>query len=237
MKFYQKKKEDLYKVYYDTPNQPILLGKEDNERILQRKNNEIFSRIFKELDSDEDNYISSYLINTKRSPPEVIKILQPLLSELNEDKQFLDEEDFVVTMNKFFEILSKEERDILINAYKTKRTKSLLNKNNNHFTPFNNMNNAQKKKYNKKRKISNYSNRLASQHDKKFLKMFDNYLKAYNENNRNQVFFDNNHNIQKMNMKRNDFFNNTPMSLLNKTNDNFSMICNYNYDNYIKNLN
>ena len=143
---YQKKKEDLYKVYYETPIQPILLGKEDNERILQRKNNEIFSRIFKELDSDEDNYISSYLINTKRSPPEVIKVLQPLFSELNEDKQSLDEEDFIVTMNKFFEILSKEERDILINAYKPKRARSLLNKNNNNFIPFNNSNKNEKKK-------------------------------------------------------------------------------------------
>ena len=236
---YQKNKEDLYKKYYETPIQPILLGKEGNERILQKKNNEIFSKIFKELDSDEDNYISSYLINTKRTPKEVLKILQPLLSELNEDKQFLDEEDFIVTMNKFFEILSKEERDILLNAYKPKRSKSsFMNYNNN-----NNNNNSNKNKKNnnnnfyKKRKISNYSNRLASQHDKKFQRMFDNYLKTYNENNRNQIFFDNKHNIQRMNMKRNDFFNTTPMSVLGKNNDNFSMICNYNYDNYIKSLN
>ena len=106
-----------------------------------------------------------------------------------------------------------------------------------------NNNNSNKNKKNnnnnfyKKRKISNYSNRLASQHDKKFQRMFDNYLKTYNENNRNQIFFDNKHNIQRMNMKRNDFFNTTPMSVLGKNNDNFSMICNYNYDNYIKSLN
>ena len=79
-KKYERNKIDLYNKFYNNENKFIQLGKE-SEKILQKKNDEIFTLIFKELDSDEDNYISPNLINTNNTPKEVLKIIEPLLND------------------------------------------------------------------------------------------------------------------------------------------------------------
>ena len=79
-KKYERNKIDLYNKFYNNENKFIQLGKE-SEKILQKKNDEIFTLIFKELESDEDNYISPNLINTNNTPKEVLKIIEPLLND------------------------------------------------------------------------------------------------------------------------------------------------------------
>ncbi len=120
-KKYERKKQDLYKKYYNkNENKFIQLGKE-SEKILQKKNDEIFTLIFKELDSDQDNYISPNLINTNNTPKEVLKIIEPLLNELIEDKQTLDQSYFIQAMNKLYNNISIEDKYLINDIYRNKR--------------------------------------------------------------------------------------------------------------------
>ena len=226
------------------PKEKGILSKSDNENskinkikkpdinkvILQNKINEIFLKIFKDLDSDEDDYISSYSINLKNIPKEVLKILQPLISELNKDKQeFLYKEEFIIYMNQLYEKKSQEEKNILLNAYKTKRSRSLFtNNDNDNIRNKHKIRNFNNNNFNQ-RKISNFSNRLATQYDEKFEKIFDIYRKN-KENNKKEIFFDN-----KKTNAFNYFSNINQLSSTHKKNDTFSLICNYKFNNYIKN--
>ena len=221
-KKYERKKQDLYKKYYNNDeNKFIQLGKE-SEKILQKKNNEIFSLIFKELDNDQDNYISSNLIYTKKTPKEVLKIIHPLLDELIEDKQTLNEDDFIEAMNKLYDNISNDEKYLLNNIYRRKRglsSKNYIYKNN--IT----IDNSKKNLKYLKPTINNKSKKLASVHDKKVEKEYNDYLNTFNLLNHNQLNFDNeNHkNIKILNLNKNEFFHSkSKKNILKNNTHNFS---------------
>ena len=67
---------------------------------MERINNNIFSKIFKELDSDEDNLITPININLNNLNDEIKRIINPLIEELREDNQTLEENEFIDAMNK-----------------------------------------------------------------------------------------------------------------------------------------
>ena len=224
-KKYERKKQDLYKKYYNkNENKFIQLGKE-SEKILQKKNNEIFSLIFKELDNDQDNYISPNLIYTKKTPKEVLKIINPLLDELIEDKQTLNEDDFIEAMNKLYDNISNEEKYLLNNIYRRKRGLSSKN-----YIYKNNIENHQKNKKYLKPIINDKSKKLASIHDKKVEKEYDEYLNTFN------ILKFNNLNLNKkdakdLNLNRSDFFQNKSKKKLAKDNTNYIYsICNNTFD-------
>ena len=204
-KKYERKKQDLYKKYYNkNENKFIQLGKE-SEKILQKKNNEIFSLIFKELDNDQDNYISPNLIYTKKTPKEVLKIINPLLDELIEDKQTLNEDDFIEAMNKLYDNISNDEKYLLNNIYRRKRglsSKNYIYKNN--IT----IDNSKKNLKYLKPTINNKSKKLANIHDKKVEKEYNDYLNTFNILNYNQLNFDNDNskNIKILNLNKSEFF-------------------------------
>ena len=224
-KKYERKKQDLYKKYYNKErNKYIQLGKE-SEKILQKKNNEIFSLIFKELDNDQDNYISPNLIYTKKTPKEVLKIINPILDELIEDKQTLNEDDFIEAMNKLYDNISNEEKYLLNNIYRRKRGLSSKN-----YIYKNNIENHQKNKKHLKPTINDKSKKLASIHDKKVEKEYDEYLNTFN------ILKFNNLNLNKkdakdLNLNRSDFFQNKSKKKLAKDNTNYIYsICNNTFD-------
>ena len=199
-KKYERKKKDLYKKYYNNDeNKFIQLGKE-SEKILQKKNNEIFSLIFKELDNDQDNYISPNLIYTKKTPKEVLKIINPLLDELIEDKQTLNEDNFIEAMNKLYDNISNDEKYLLNNIYRRKRglsSKNYIYKNN--IT----IDNSKKNLKYLKPTINNKSKKLASIHDKKVEKEYNDYFNTFNQLNFDN---DNNKNIKILNLNKSEFF-------------------------------
>ena len=65
---------------------------------MERINNNIFSKIFKELDSDEDNSIMP--INLNNLNDEIKRIINLLIEELREDNHTLEENEFIDVMNK-----------------------------------------------------------------------------------------------------------------------------------------
>ena len=211
-KKYERKKQDLYKKYYNkNENKFIQLGKE-SEKILQKKNNEIFSLIFKELDNDQDNYISPNLIYTKKTPKEVLKIINPLLDELIEDKQTLNEDDFIEAMNKLYDNISNDEKYLLNNIYRRKRglsSKNYIYKNN--IT----IDNSKKNLKYLKPTINNKSKKLANIHDKKVEKEYNDYLNTFNILNYNQLNFDNDNskNIKILNLNKSEFFQSKPKNI------------------------
>ena len=211
-KKYERKKQDLYKKYYNkNENKFIQLGKE-SEKILQKKNNEIFSLIFKELDNDQDNYISPNLIYTKKTPKEVLKIINPLLDELIEDKQTLNEDDFIEAMNKLYDNISNDEKYLLNNIYRRKRglsSKNYIYKNN--IT----IDNSKKNLKYLKPTINNKSKKLANIHDKKVEKEYNDYLNTFNLLNYNQLNSDNDKskNIKILNLNKSEFFQSKPKNI------------------------
>ena len=226
---YKRNKDDLFRKYYNFENKPIQLGKE-SEKILQKKNDEIFSLIFKELDSDQDNYISPHLINLNNTPKEVLKIIDPLINELIEDKQTLDENDFIQAMNKLYYNISNEDKYLINDIYRKKRGLSTR-------IYYCKVNHNLKK--NIKPIINNKSRKLASIHDKKIERKLKDCLKSANKHNYGQLYLDKKNQIKTLTQNKSEFFQINKKKILNNNNNNnhFSKICNYTFDNYVKNLN
>lgn len=198
-------------------NPPVI--KNQTSKIINKINTQAFINLFRELDSDEDNLISPLNINTKRTNQEILRIIQPLITELKEDQHILDESDFIEAMYNLYKEISYYDRHLLINTYKNKQ-------------------NLQKKNYfnsalpnNYKPKINTNATRLAKKYDNKVEKMFDTYLKTYTNNNSNRM------NMNNYNINRSEYFKSDPLRNLHSCGSNFTSITNVTFDNYLKNLN
>jgi hypothetical protein len=209
---------------------------------MERINNNIFSKIFKELDSDEDNLITPININLNNLNDEIKRIINPLIEELREDNQTLEENEFIDAMNKLYKELSIKDKHIILNTYKNKPNGNNFNNTKNTVNYLKNSKNKNKKNninFNNKPKINQKSKKLAKIYDKKMYKKFDNYNKTYNNIDYNKIYYDNN-NIFANKNKKDDYFKCSAMQQLNKNNKNnkeFNSICEYTFDNYLKSLN
>ena len=225
-KKYERNKIDLYNKFYNNENKFIQLGKE-SEKILQKKNDEIFSLIFKELDSDQDNYISPNLINTNNTPKKVLKIIEPLLNELIEDQQTLDENDFIQAMNKLYYNISNEDKYLINDFYRNKRGLNLRI----YYCKI-----KQNNKKNIKPTINKKSKQLATIHDKKVEKKLNNYF-INHKFNFSQLYLEKNNQIKTLSQNKSEFFQINKKKIFNNNYNHFSKISNYTFDNYVKNLN
>ena len=160
--------------------------------------------------------IGLLLLNTKRTPSSIMKIIKPLLDELREDNHILDENDFIDAMTNLYNEINYYDRHLLINTYRTKKTMNYFNKPMVKTpTLYNN--------YEYKPKINNNATRLAKKYDRKIEKMFDSYMKTYSNNN-----------SRYNGINRSQYFRCDPL----KSNEsNFTSITNCTFDNYLKNLN
>ena len=227
-KKYNLDKEELFKKYYNkNNNEPMIFAKKQNERIINETRIRAFKNLFNDLDGDQDNYINSININTNKIPKSVFIIIEPLLNELKIDNQSLNEEEFVIAMNKLFKDISSIDRRTIINIYsnnkKIKRNISVCNSFLNdkikyrYLTPDN---------YNKNKAnqyTNNNTNKLAFKHYKKIRLMFDVLYKMDNKKN--------NYNKNKKE-KKGKYFGIEP-----NDDENFNYICNCTFNNYIKKLN
>lgn len=73
-----------------------------------------FRKIFKQLDSDNDNIISYDKIELNTIPNEVINVLLPILNELKEEKESLNENEFILACDQLFKIIDFQGRKLLI---------------------------------------------------------------------------------------------------------------------------
>ena len=130
-KKYNSNKEKLYQYYYNNTNEPHIFSKVESEKLLNEANNKAFSNLFNELDSDQDNLITSFHINLNNIPNNILKIIEPLLIELKEDNQTLNQDEFIKAMTKLFENISSTERRQIINEYNNRRQRNISDKNDN----------------------------------------------------------------------------------------------------------
>ena len=116
-KKYNSNKEKLYNKFYNNINEPHFFSKVQSKKYLNEANYKAFSNLFNELDSDQDNLITSLSMNLSNIPNNILKIIEPLLVELKEDQQTLNQEEFIKAMSKLFENISSTERRQLISEY------------------------------------------------------------------------------------------------------------------------
>jgi hypothetical protein len=70
------------------------------------------------LDGDHDKKISLREITIDRVPSDVLKIIEPLIEELNTLESgtgFIDKEEFVDAMLRLYQTLNSKEKDDLLN--------------------------------------------------------------------------------------------------------------------------
>jgi hypothetical protein len=123
-KKYNSNKEKLYNKYYNNINEPHFFSKVQSTKYLNEANYKAFSNLFNELDSDQDNLITSLTMNLSNIPNNILKIIEPLLVELKEDQQTLNQDEFIKAMGKLFENISSTERRQLISEYNNTRQKN-----------------------------------------------------------------------------------------------------------------
>ena len=207
---YNLKRQNLYNKYYENRGKPQFYNKIKNEKIINETNKKAFSNLFNILDSDQDDLITSVSININNIPENIYKIIEPLLIELKEDNQTLNQDEFIKAMNKLFENISFSKRRELINEYNKYNITSKTTRYNNNY-----------KEINKKKILNKNTNKLAEKHYLKMQKMMNIYDKEYNKSFYNKTSKNN----------YNHFF------IDNAKNNKFSSINNCTFNNYLKNLN
>ena len=240
-KKYNLDKENLYNKFYEQNYEPIFYSKKISDKLINESNRKAFSNLFNVLDSDQDDLITSVSINLNNVPQKILKIIEPLLIELKEDNQTLNQDEFIKAMNKLFENISFTDRREIINEYNNYNTKKQTNENNKILerecknynfnfsrpkTPVfisynNNYNNIKEKKV-----VNKNTNKLAEKHFMKMQKMMDVYNNKYNKKSNKK----NNNSLYNKTSNSNFFTNDIK-------NSKFSSINNCTFNNYLKNLN
>ena len=103
-KKYKKEKTDLIEKYYQSQNKKPEFYEINNE-IINKKKEKSLKKIFKLLDSDCDNRITSSNICTSRLPKNILNILEPIFNELKEGNESLNEFEFVFVCEKLYHSL------------------------------------------------------------------------------------------------------------------------------------
>ena len=81
---------------------------------------QVFTQIFRVLDSDHDNQISANAINIAALPAETVKALKPIFEELDDMQEGINEIEFVEAAGRLYEILDPASRTQLIATFKSK---------------------------------------------------------------------------------------------------------------------
>ena len=264
---YKKKLIELTNMYNNNinnsktnPNTTNTQFNVNNNKIIDRVNCEAFSNLFKVLDSDEDGVISQMHMNTKKLSPEVYRIIEPIINEIKEENQKLEESDFVDAMCNLYEDIRYYDRHLLINTFKNiKNTKIKQHStNNNNTCSFNhnykNNNNVIRKGINMDHQRKDGRMLVYKNEDKKYNTNYTfkpvinanahKYAKRYDE--KQQQMFNKylslynsssnkfNSNREKGYINRAEYFKDNNNS--NNNNMNFNSLRNCTFDNYVKNL-
>ena len=138
-KKYEQEKNFLAEKFYQEQNKPPQIS-DSTQEIINKKKEKCFKQIFRVLDSDEDNQISSTHMNLSKLPKNIYKILEPIFSELKEENETLNEVEFIFVCEQLYLSLSWNEKRELTNFQdiikrNEKKEKILKEKNNFSFEP------------------------------------------------------------------------------------------------------
>ena len=76
----------------------------DSEFLFYKKKEDLFKGIFKVLDGDQDDCISTLNIDTRRLPNKIKSILDPIFFELREENETLNQTEFVRACEHLYEV-------------------------------------------------------------------------------------------------------------------------------------
>ncbi len=88
--------------------------------MLHKIKQQSFARLFDELDSDQDNLISRYCLNINALDMTMKNILNPIITELKQENETLNKDEFIKTMCHMYEMLNMDDRNYLISYYRNK---------------------------------------------------------------------------------------------------------------------
>lgn len=111
------------------PYAPVELdaGKKTQE-IVERKRIEKFQEIFNKLKPDSFGRLHSASITCKELGPELVRVLDPLLVEIQEAKSFVTFKEFCDSMGNLLKILTPVEKDVIFLKRKKEEVKVLHQK-------------------------------------------------------------------------------------------------------------
>lgn len=120
-KFFENKKEKQEKIKESIENlTKIKKVSHNSEEINQKNKKECFENMFNFLKDSEENLIRYNPVLEKKLEnlkPGVRTILEPVVSELKEDKYFLNKEEFLLVIEQLYMMLNVDERRRLIDWY------------------------------------------------------------------------------------------------------------------------
>jgi hypothetical protein len=82
--------------------------------MIERKKQDAFAMIFKWLDSDSDGFISPMKIDISMIDTDLLEVLSPLLIELEEINQPLDEGEFGDALSRLYDCSTLPHKEILL---------------------------------------------------------------------------------------------------------------------------
>jgi hypothetical protein len=170
-----KKNKDSLSSKYKQAEKPILTNP-GSYIILNQMKDQVFIKLFEELDSDQDNIISRYCLNTNGLNNKLKRILNPIITELKQDNETLNKDEFIKAMSHLFEMLSMEEKNYILHYYRNRSKAKVEN-------------------HSRRSSLSNKSKILSSVHEKKMMRSISEisirnsidssaYFRQNNENSR-----------------------------------------------------
>lgn len=100
----------------------------DSENILYQRKKKIFTKIFSLMDSDQDNIISKFNIDLKKIPKKIMDIFKIIIKEIVDDDHTLNRDEFLLASEHLYELISFEERKIVLNFFKEFENENEINK-------------------------------------------------------------------------------------------------------------
>ena len=100
-------------------------SKSSNNFNLKNDNQKVFINLFNDLDTDKDNIIIGNNLNVNRVPKNILRIINPIISQLLKDKnRQIRKEDFIFEMNNLFNNMSSIDKRLLIYTYNNRHNKN-----------------------------------------------------------------------------------------------------------------
>jgi hypothetical protein len=92
-----------------------------SSHIVDKRKSHIFKSLFDSLDSDNDGVISAEKINIEVIQSDILKIISPMLINMEELSMEIDEETFIYGMQEIYKKLCVADRDKLLGGFKPRR--------------------------------------------------------------------------------------------------------------------
>ncbi len=100
-----KKEELVQQIIRNEKDISEFKANEKSEDLISKHKVIAFKKIFKILDKDRDNKISQLNLGTKNLPKKIQKIISPIVDELKEENETLNQDEFVIACERLFEML------------------------------------------------------------------------------------------------------------------------------------